>query len=107
MAFLALNAAPVDDSSAATIVRQEFVRTDDGYRFEYETSDGQTRQEEGKLVTDAEGKQYMKVHGSFSYIGPDGNTYYGSYEADKDGYQFTPTEPSVGIPNSALLSLVG
>lgn len=75
--------------------------------WRYETSDGQTRQEEGKLVTDAEGKQYMKVHGSFSYIGPDGNTYYGSYEADKDGYQFTPTEPSVGIPNSALLSLVG
>ncbi|XP_021696268.1 uncharacterized protein LOC110675468 [Aedes aegypti] len=64
IAVASLNAAPIADSSSATIIHQEYITTNDGYRFEYETSDGQTRREEGKLITDADGTQYMKVASS-------------------------------------------
>ncbi|XP_062549687.1 endocuticle structural glycoprotein ABD-5-like isoform X2 [Armigeres subalbatus] len=106
----AANVVSPSDSSGATIVRKEFVRTEDGYTFEFETSDGQKRREEGKLVTDDAGNQYMKVQGSFSYTAPDGKIINAIYEADKDGYKLTPAvelPKPLGIPSSALLSLVG
>ncbi|XP_055601435.1 endocuticle structural glycoprotein SgAbd-5-like [Uranotaenia lowii] len=93
------------DSSQITIVRYENTRTEKGYKFVYETSDGQVREEEGTLVKGADGKEYMTVEGHYSYIGTDGEQYEQHYVADQDGYR--PTEPPIGISNNVLLSLVG
>ncbi|XP_052889793.1 larval cuticle protein 65Ag1-like [Anopheles moucheti] len=67
----------------------------DGYRFNYELSDGQIRSEVGTYrdVKDAEGKDVkaLFVQGSYSFVGPDGQTYWVNYTADENGYH-----PKVG-----------
>uniref|UniRef100_A0A182PI48 Uncharacterized protein n=1 Tax=Anopheles epiroticus TaxID=199890 RepID=A0A182PI48_9DIPT len=67
----------------------------DGYKFTYELSDGQIRSEVGTYrdVKDAEGKDVkaLFVQGSYSFVGPDGQTYWVNYTADENGYH-----PKVG-----------
>lgn len=95
------------------------------YSRRYELSDGQKREEVGSLkANDNGGEPILTVRGSYSYIGSDGrvNTVY--YTADERGYQTSSGEidpiisqpeygqidnlpPLAGIPNTALLSLVG
>lgn len=75
----------------------------------YETSDGQTRQEQGGLVGP---DQILTVHGSYSYTDSNGNLYEVMYIADDKGFRII-TEPkrddmvSLRIPAGALASLVG
>lgn len=61
----------------------------------YELSDGQIRSEVGTYrdVKDAEGKDVkaLFVQGSYSFVGPDGQTYWVNYTADENGYH-----PKVG-----------
>ncbi|XP_053696314.1 endocuticle structural glycoprotein ABD-5-like [Sabethes cyaneus] len=67
----------------------------DGYKFTYELSDGQIRSEVGTYrdSKDAEGKdiKVLFVQGSYSFVGPDGKTYWVNYTADENGYH-----PKVG-----------
>ncbi|XP_035772889.1 endocuticle structural glycoprotein ABD-5-like [Anopheles albimanus] len=67
----------------------------DGYKFTYELSDGQIRSEVGTYrdVKDSEGKDVkaLFVQGSYSFVGPDGQTYWVNYTADENGYH-----PKVG-----------
>ncbi|XP_055545369.1 endocuticle structural glycoprotein ABD-5-like [Wyeomyia smithii] len=67
----------------------------DGYKFTYELSDGQIRSEVGTYrdSKDAEGKdvKVLFVQGSYSFVAPDGKTYWVNYTADENGYH-----PKVG-----------
>ncbi|XP_062534467.1 endocuticle structural glycoprotein ABD-5-like [Armigeres subalbatus] len=67
----------------------------DGYKFTYELSDGQIRSEVGtyKDSKDADGNdvKVLFVQGSYTFVGPDGQTYWVNYTADENGYH-----PKVG-----------
>lgn len=70
----------------------------------YELSDGQKRTEVGQIIDDA-----LSVTGSFSFVGPDGVSYFVSYAGDKDGFTaFGNHLPQVAIaegPNSDILPI--
>lgn len=51
-----------------------------------ETSDGQTREEQGQLVNPGSENESMVVRGKFSYVGTDGVSYTVTYTADGDGF---------------------
>lgn len=52
----------------------------------YETNDGQLREETGEFEEE-NGIKTFRVHGRFSYRGPDGVFYEVKYVSDKDGFQ--------------------
>lgn len=52
-----------------------------------ETSDGQSRQEQGQLQNAGSENEAIAVRGQFSYIGDDGVTYTVTYIADENGFQ--------------------
>lgn len=62
----------------------------DRYRYSYELSDGQTREESAQLDTRGfgVGEGVLRVRGSYSYVDPhDGRTFTVSYVADENGFQ--------------------
>lgn len=73
----------------------------------------------GTLIRNDEDTPYMMVVGSFSYIGPDGNTYGYNYVADKNGFRpdilpdlgsvglMIPELPPAAFPAKAINSLLG
>ncbi|CAF4778098.1 endocuticle structural protein SgAbd-6-like [Pieris napi] len=71
------------------IVKQDSEVDVNGYNFDFETSDGTSRQEQGEYKNDTE-QQGLLVKGSYKYIAPDGQHISVSFVADKNGYQ--PTE---------------
>lgn len=85
----------------------------------YELSDGQIKSESGALKEVGEGDertQVIVVSGSYSFIGPDGQTYWVNYTADENGYHpVIGTGPEggikpgqdAGIDPNALKSLIG
>ncbi|KAF9414983.1 hypothetical protein HW555_007250 [Spodoptera exigua] len=56
------------------------------YSFEYETSDGTYRREEGGLVPGPAGRSLV-VRGEYGYIDSSGKPYSIKYVADANGYQ--------------------
>uniref|UniRef100_A0A182J3Q5 Uncharacterized protein n=1 Tax=Anopheles atroparvus TaxID=41427 RepID=A0A182J3Q5_ANOAO len=109
-----LAGAPVGEESG-DLVRYENVQTENGYRFSYETKDGQMREEAGQTDTQS---GVLRVSGWYGFRTPDGGTYRVDFVADENGYRTT-EQPSVviqvvpasvagaGLSNAALLSLVG
>lgn len=82
------------------------------------TSDGQAKEETGEIVNKGTENEALEVHGSYSYIGDDGQEYIVEYTAGVDGFQPTgehlvesagvsTKEPPVGLPSAALASLAG
>lgn len=67
-------------------------------------SDGQTRQEEGTITNKGAENEGIAIKGSYSYVGPDGQTYTVTYVADENGFQpnapFLP--PAAGVLGSAI-----
>ncbi|XP_062553473.1 flexible cuticle protein 12-like [Armigeres subalbatus] len=81
-------AAPADDSANAQILKYESENIGiDGYRFEFETSDGTARQEQAELKNVGTDQEAIVVRGSYSYVGPDGTQYVINYVADENGFQ--------------------
>ncbi|CAH0558128.1 unnamed protein product [Brassicogethes aeneus] len=78
----------------------------DGYNFGYETSDGQTREEYGKIVKKGNNEEVLQVEGSYSYKGVDGRIYRVIFTAGEEGYK---PKVYIGdhIPTAALASLTG
>ncbi|XP_055623530.1 endocuticle structural glycoprotein ABD-5-like [Toxorhynchites rutilus septentrionalis] len=96
-----VNAAPVDnDSATVTILKFENINKENGYEFSYETSDQQTRNEVGTYKTDSEGKVYLDVRGTYSYVSSDGQTLLVSYIAGKDGFRLISKPIPEKLPNS-------
>ncbi|NP_001166726.1 endocuticle structural glycoprotein ABD-5-like [Bombyx mandarina] len=85
----AQNAPPQGQKAPVEIVKQDSEVDVDGYKFEYETSDGTSRQEQGEYKNDTD-QQGLLVRGSYKYVAPDGQQISVSFVADKNGYQ--PTE---------------
>ncbi|CRL03049.1 CLUMA_CG016210, isoform A [Clunio marinus] len=69
------------------IVRYEYENLpDNGYRYLYETSDGQYKEENGSLKTVGD-QQILVVTGRYSYTGDDNELYEVTYTADENGFQ--------------------
>ncbi|CAH0407728.1 unnamed protein product [Chilo suppressalis] len=92
LATLALVSAVPEDAApaqpAVQIVKQDSDVNVDGYNFEFETSDGTVRQEQGDYKNDTD-QQGLLVKGSYKYVAPDGQQIQVTYVADKNGYQPT------------------
>ncbi|EDW17490.1 endocuticle structural glycoprotein ABD-5 [Drosophila mojavensis] len=84
-------ALPRPDDAQAEVIRLETDNNGvDKYSFNYETSNGIVRSEEGVLkpgVGDAEG--VLSVSGSSSWTAPDGKKYEITFTADETGYHPT------------------
>ncbi|CAH2237009.1 endocuticle structural glycoprotein ABD-5-like [Pararge aegeria] len=59
----------------------------DGYSFAYETSDGTSRQEQGKIDNPQSEDAALSVTGEYAYIAPDGKQYKVVFTADTNGYR--------------------
>lgn len=71
----------------------------------YETNDGQLREETGEFEEE-NGIKTFRVHGRFSYRGPDGVFYEVKYVSDKDGFRPKGDHlPGVAAIKSALPSM--
>ncbi|XP_017470793.1 PREDICTED: larval cuticle protein 8-like [Rhagoletis zephyria] len=57
------------------------------YSFSLKTSDGTSKQEEGKLVNVGAEDEHIVARGSFSFVAADGQTYTVNYIADENGFQ--------------------
>ncbi|XP_019527192.2 flexible cuticle protein 12 [Aedes albopictus] len=81
-------AAPLDDSKNAQILKYENDNIGvDGYKFAFETSDGQSRQEQAELRRLADDVEALVVRGSYSFTADDGQVYTVNYIADENGFQ--------------------
>ncbi|XP_063821333.1 endocuticle structural glycoprotein SgAbd-5-like [Ostrinia nubilalis] len=86
--FVSAAFAQSTDAPAVEILTETSLVNEDGYNFEYKTSDGVSRQEEAHLITVGE-TQGIGVKGSYSYTAPDGVTYEVTFTADDKGYKPT------------------
>ncbi|XP_026481791.1 larval cuticle protein 1-like [Ctenocephalides felis] len=101
--------APVDDYKNAKIIKYENTpfAPDNGYRFEFKTSDGQSRKEEGAFVRP---DQILTVKGSYSYTDTNGKLVEVSYKADDKGFLIVPESDmtvSQRLPPGVIESLLG
>ncbi|XP_017785773.1 PREDICTED: endocuticle structural glycoprotein ABD-5-like [Nicrophorus vespilloides] len=87
-----------------------------GYRYAFETDDGTKKEEVAEIVNEGRDDESLKVKGSYSYVGDDGQTYTVEYIADENGFQpkgeHIPAsagvqKPQLGVPSAALASLAG
>ncbi|KAG6448608.1 endocuticle structural glycoprotein ABD-5 [Manduca sexta] len=88
LALVCAQQAPVasDQKPPVEIVKQDSEVDVNGYNFEFETSDGTSRQEHGEYKNDTD-QQGLLVKGSYKYVAPDGQHIAVSFVADKNGYQ--------------------
>ncbi|XP_045764462.1 endocuticle structural glycoprotein SgAbd-5-like [Maniola jurtina] len=77
-----------DTKEPVEIISEKTFANENGYNFEFKTSDGVSRKEEGQLITVGD-QQGIGVKGSYSYLAPDGLQYIVSYTADDKGYKPT------------------
>lgn len=68
------------------LISRNFVNDGNAYKFGFEQSDGQKRDETGEIkIIDKEPGIVMR--GSFSFVADDGQTYSVTYVADENGFQ--------------------
>ncbi|CRL02974.1 CLUMA_CG016256, isoform A [Clunio marinus] len=84
LCFVAALAAPAD----VEILKSNFENIGvDGYKFDFEQSDGQKREESAVVNNLGSENESIAVRGSFSFVGDDGQTYTVTYIADENGFQ--------------------
>ncbi|XP_012266530.1 larval cuticle protein 65Ag1-like [Athalia rosae] len=90
MLATALSAPQGNPNAEVTITRQEEQNNIGvgGYKYSYEQSDGQKKEETAEVVDEGTEEQSLSVKGSYSFV-IDGKTYLVTYTAGKDGYQAT------------------
>ncbi|KAG5677135.1 hypothetical protein PVAND_006917 [Polypedilum vanderplanki] len=90
--------------SQAVIVKQEFERfKDGGYRFFYETSDGQSREEVGFFKVHPKLGKVFSVHGSYGYIGPTKKKVFVKYTSDERGFRYENSPyPPAHLPSNII-----
>ncbi|GBP72137.1 Endocuticle structural glycoprotein SgAbd-5 [Eumeta japonica] len=86
LAVLAVTFADDAKPPPAQILSDKSNVNANGYNFEFNTSDGVSRQEEGELISVGEHKG-IGIKGSYSYTGPDGQQYQVTFTADDKGYR--------------------
>lgn len=80
-------AAPVDEKDAQVLKYVNDASGNGGYAYQIETSNGIQAQEAGELKSFPEDVVAIVARGSYSYTGPDGQTYTVNYVADENGFQ--------------------
>lgn len=96
------------------IVRYEYEHLpNNGYKYSFDLSDGQYRDEEGSFKKIGE-NLVLTVTGSYGYTGADGKQYKFRYTADENGYRVSPDDvtivsevPAFGISPALIASLAG
>lgn len=82
----ALAAPPKVDSSDITVLSRTFSNDGNAYKFGFEQSDGQKRDETGEIKL-IEKESGIVMRGSYSFVADDGITYTVNYVADENGFQ--------------------
>lgn len=79
-------AAPRLSTDEIKLISRNFVNDGNAYKFGFEQSDGQKRDETGenKVIGKESG---IVMRGSFSFVSDDGQTYTVTYIADENGFQ--------------------
>lgn len=86
-ALVAVALARPQSSKDAQILKYESENIGiDGYKFAYETSDGQSRQETAELKNVGTENEAMVIRGSFTWRDADGKDYTITFVADETGY---------------------
>ncbi|KAH1024122.1 flexible cuticle protein 12 [Dendroctonus ponderosae] len=81
-------AAPQNPDAEAVVLRQENDNIGvEGFNWAYETSNGISHQEEGRLINAGSENEAIAVRGQFQYTGADGVVYTVRYVADENGFQ--------------------
>ncbi|XP_073951396.1 endocuticle structural glycoprotein ABD-5-like [Choristoneura fumiferana] len=80
-------AAPQQNPQDVAILRYDSNVQADGYDFAYETSDGTSRQESGKLDNPESENAALTVTGEYAYIAPNGKHYKVIFTAGPNGFQ--------------------
>ncbi|XP_052845815.1 larval cuticle protein 65Ag1-like [Drosophila gunungcola] len=81
--FAVALAAPADVS----IVKSNSDVGPESFKYDWETSDGQSAQAEGQLKNIGSENEAISVQGSYKFVGDDGVTYQVTYIADENGFQ--------------------
>uniref|UniRef100_A0A182S6C9 Uncharacterized protein n=1 Tax=Anopheles maculatus TaxID=74869 RepID=A0A182S6C9_9DIPT len=110
-ALLALSeCVPVDTNQDSELIDYESVHGQEMYRFKYETSDGQFREEVGMLVNVGTPEQELMVMGQYGFKSKDGGTMVMvMYTSGKKGYRartVTRSARDADLRNKAFLSLL-
>lgn len=74
------------DADGWKIIRLENQLRGDGYNYIFETQNGINAEESGRIEATAEGKEGLRSHGFYEYIGDDGQLYRVDYVADTNGF---------------------
>ncbi|XP_045446549.1 endocuticle structural glycoprotein SgAbd-5-like [Melitaea cinxia] len=85
------------ESEPPKIITERTFLRQNGYDFDFQTSDGVSRKEEAELITVGD-HQGIGVKGSYSYFSPDGQQYVVTYTADDKGFR-----PKVSISPAGSL----
>ncbi|XP_068633709.1 larval cuticle protein LCP-14-like [Battus philenor] len=103
-------AAVVPDPEANVVRSDYYHHPEGGYQYVYETENGISAQAEGQIRSLNKDEVAHQVHGSVSYIAPDGQRIETTYVADETGYHpqgaHLPTPPApLPIPDYILRAL--
>uniref|UniRef100_A0A6P4ER91 Larval cuticle protein 8-like isoform X2 n=1 Tax=Drosophila rhopaloa TaxID=1041015 RepID=A0A6P4ER91_DRORH len=85
--FVALFAVALAAPADVSIVRSESDVGPEGFKYDWETSDGQKANAAGELRNVGSENESLAVRGSFSFVADDGQTYTVNYIADENGFQ--------------------
>ncbi|XP_075971006.1 uncharacterized protein LOC142973253 [Anticarsia gemmatalis] len=104
MVFMAFVTVPLTSCLGAQIKKFAFSNNGFGtYSFEYETSDGTYRREEGGLVSGPQDIRSMVVRGEYRYIDSNGKPYTMRYIADANGYQPSISDNSIRFNDRRII----
>ncbi|XP_017121851.1 larval cuticle protein 65Ag1-like [Drosophila elegans] len=78
-------AAPADKD--VSIVKSNSDVGPESFKYDWETSDGQSAQAAGQLKNIGSEDEAISVQGSYKFVGDDGVTYEVTYIADENGFQ--------------------
>ncbi|XP_017121857.1 larval cuticle protein 65Ag1-like [Drosophila elegans] len=81
--FAVALAAPADVS----IVKSNSDVGPESFKYDWETSDGQSAQAAGQLKNIGSENEAISVQGSYKFVADDGVTYEVTYIADENGFQ--------------------
>ncbi|KAJ6633499.1 Endocuticle structural protein SgAbd-6 [Pseudolycoriella hygida] len=86
--ILSTQAAPLDDSRDAQVLKYEYDNSGlGGYNFAYETSDGVSRSEQGEIKNAGTESEAIVITGTITWVAPDGQTFTIKFIADENGFQ--------------------
>lgn len=83
---IASPAKPRVDTGDVSVLSRSFSNDGNLYKFGFEQSDGQKREETGEVKV-IEKESGIVMRGSFSFVADDGQTYTVNYVADENGFQ--------------------